>query len=235
MPPLEYPDYLCPSFWQQLSTDKLINVLGISIDSLRNRFEATLRSLGPAGADYYLTQIISSRMKNRIRLDHERSLRMSGVTVLETEHSTDTAVIDSPPATTPIREQPKKSKQVKLEKLRLILSEFSDHLSSYLDIPFAWLSPKLLAVLEVLRKYKSPKFHAIIFVEQRQVASTLAWLLGRISETKDWIKCAELMGHGDADFKDESTAGMGLKAQREIVQSFKSGKLNLRTLYNFMF
>lgn len=117
----------------------------------------------------------------------------------------------------------------RLDKLDLTLSRFRKRfISDVRSLPSEWLSPKLQAAINVLVEHRSETFHGIIFVQQRQVVMALSWMLSRVAETKDWIRCGELTGHGDYSTDGERVIGMNINAQREVVESFRAGKLNLR-------
>ena len=118
-----------------------------------------------------------------------------------------------------------------LNSLLKITKAFDRYFTSELIVPLDWLSLKLRALIDVLIKHRSDDFQGIVFVEQRHVASILTWLLPCVSELKGWLRCGQLTGHGESDSNGDIAGGMNVKAQREVVKSFKNGDLNLRGLH----
>ncbi|THH08707.1 hypothetical protein EW145_g2529 [Phellinidium pouzarii] len=205
--PLFYATYYNPTHWEHLSAHDLLNISGLSIKLLQVRYEATLAALGPAGADYFLLNSLTVMVKERLRHDHEQS---HDVSLIEKDLS-----------------DAEKQTAEKLDKLRFAITTFSSRINRIGDVlPSEWLSPKVLAVVNVLLEHKCEDFQGIIFVDQRQIASTLSWVLPRVMGTRGWIRCGELMGHGDTT-NSESSKGMGINAQKDVVRSFRIGELNL--------
>ncbi|KAL5528914.1 hypothetical protein ACEPAG_4888 [Sanghuangporus baumii] len=210
-----YVTYYKPTLWERLQSDDLVAMKQLNVESFRRRQEYTLESTGPAGADYFV-------------LMHAKK-------VVGDYASPQAAVVYS------ISSSPGKRKSItkrnsintelpaQFEKLRQIVSTFEQRL--LLDkrpFPPDWVSPKLQTTVDILAKHRSETFQGIVFVSQRQLAVTLSWILSRLSETRDWIRCGELTGHGESSaVNSEGAKGMGLSAQRDVVQSFKDKKLNL--------
>ncbi|KIK15716.1 hypothetical protein PISMIDRAFT_292156 [Pisolithus microcarpus 441] len=114
-----------------------------------------------------------------------------------------------------------------------------------ITVPLAWCSPKVKALTEVLLEYYTSTFHGIVFVEQRQVATCLAKILGNVPELRGKIRCAELVGHGGGHGSGRHNSGsggtrgkaavsvradvkgMGLARQQDTVKMFRDGELNL--------
>ena len=111
-----------------------------------------------------------------------------------------------------------------------VISRFGDYLHEDFKMSPVWLSPKVQATVRILQRYRSPAFHCIIFVEQRQVAATLSWLLTRHQDTKDWVRSAVITGHGG--ISGNEALGMSESGQKHVVKKFREGELNLCELYN---
>lgn len=99
------------------------------------------------------------------------------------------------------------------------------------DIPISvsldWCTPKVKVLVDLLNEFgtKYPAFQCVIFVEQRQVASTLSKLLQAIPELDSKIKTAFLVGQGaGADGVVRSTD----QYSGDPVKSFKDGLINVR-------
>ncbi len=222
-PPLVYPEYPVPFLWAELGKDGLLNSIGIRVESIEARYLKTLDSLGPAAAEYFLHKVLSAKLQEEIRVEYEGSMRrLKRPKLVHNQESSEIAVGNSP--------EPSADAHIAQQALRSILQTVEDRLS--IDVfPLAWLAPKYSALIGLLKEYESSSFRGILFAEQRQVAATLTWLLARTSETKDWIKCAELMGHGDIKSSGEVLGGMGLKPQDNVVKSFRKGELNMSKWY----
>ncbi|KXS12914.1 P-loop containing nucleoside triphosphate hydrolase protein [Gonapodya prolifera JEL478] len=128
-------------------------------------------------------------------------------------------------------------------------------LSEYISVPLAppqdaTVTPKVRALCEILNQHRErTKFNGIVFVERRITAATLTELLSQYQPTKEWIKVASLVGHGEATrdmYKpggawrvlakqaDEqivkakfAMAEMSFKEQNRVIFKFKKGRLNL--------
>ena len=208
--PETYPNYLSPIIEQLDSTD-LLKLFDEEFASFYVRLKATLDALGPFGADYFT---YSSLVAKAAALQEEEPpfvpLNLPGY---------NPAVLDivSP------HEASGKNRMDSdfMAKLQLVLQGFERRVAQGVTDSLEILSPKVIELVNVLNESKTPSFHGIIFVDQRQVARTLSWLLKQIPSVQSWIECSELIGHNDIN-------GMGIKEQQETVQLFREGKLNLR-------
>ncbi|KAH8114247.1 hypothetical protein DFH11DRAFT_1596751 [Phellopilus nigrolimitatus] len=215
-----YLTYHNPSLWEHLQLSELLDIPGLGIKALKVRYDVTFSAVGPAGADYFLFSNATDMVKELSRHDYERSLKISLGTLGSSQAEEILEETD--------QQNSEKQAAVKLEKLRSVLSTFEACLSSDIDpLPMDWLSPKLRAAINTLVKYRTETFQGIIFVDQRQVATALSWVLRRVATTKDWIRCYELMGHGDGGATSDTLKGMTLKEQNDVVRAFRSGELNL--------
>ncbi|KAI5116563.1 hypothetical protein M0805_001548 [Coniferiporia weirii] len=217
-PPPFYPTYHSPSLWDSLAAQDLLEIPRLYAKTLRIRYDVTLNALGPAGADYFLVYNLSDAVEEYLRHSYEQSLRSSHVTGSSEYGGASTG---AKARKARIRGQ----NADKVEKLRISISTFDARLSAD-NLPCDWLSPKLRALINVLVEHRCDDFQGIIFVDQRQVASVLSWVLHHVAETKDWIRCGGLTGHGEAT-NGENLKGMSVSAQKEIVKLFRTGELNL--------
>ena len=214
-----YPSYYKPTLWERLASPKLIkDDPKLNAKSLQGRYEATFDALGPAGADYFLSSHIlvvwEGHARRAIAISSSPSRKpLLYVDSADTESSSMDGDGDLSPG---------------FRRAMEVLSKFQKRLlSDTRALPTEWLSPKLQAVVDILVEHRSESFQGMIFVDQRQIVKALCWILGRIAETKDWIRCGALTGHGEQATEGEKIKGMGINAQREVVQSFKAGDLNL--------
>ncbi|EJD06192.1 uncharacterized protein FOMMEDRAFT_145449 [Fomitiporia mediterranea MF3/22] len=213
-----YDTYYKPSLWDYLHSDEQVISPILAIRDAEVRYKVTLNAVGPAGADYFL-------LKHAIHAVEEYELRammpeISSRSRKKASFTSDT-ISDS-------GRNDDNELAIGLEKLRSAVLSFRRRLlSDGRTLPPEWLSPKLRAAVDILVKHRSESFQGIIFVNQRQVAKALSWILGRVLETKTWLRCGELIGHGESSKSSSSGKGMDIKRQRDIVQSFRSGNLNL--------
>ncbi len=109
---------------------------------------------------------------------------------------------------------------------------FFEHVSDNEDesVPWAfrlsWCSPKVQTLVEILLESYTPKFHGIVFVERRHVARVLSSVISRVPILRDIINCAECVGHGGEE--KGLGGGMPSEKQRNVVNDFRDGKINLR-------
>ncbi|KAH7914066.1 hypothetical protein BJ138DRAFT_1144564 [Hygrophoropsis aurantiaca] len=230
-PPPESYVYVQPSLWTCLSL--FTRDVDLPWDKLENKYHVTRNSLGPYSADLYLYHDVK-RWISQIKIELEASAKALAPIPLEKEgcYSMD---IDEPL-------EPSFTLPPNFEHLDFILSEYRTFFedSSNPDtvpvpVPLTWCTPKVKALADILLEHRSETFHGIIFVEQRQIATCLAKILSCIPELRDFIRCAELVGHGSSHNSNSrgkqsqhtKTNGMGLARQQDIVKSFREGKLNL--------
>jgi endoribonuclease Dicer len=122
-------------------------------------------------------------------------------------------------------------KRAKVAKFRHILQ--SHHIRLFPDSPVApisreWISPKVLALRELLAKEDASTFRGMIFVSQRHFAACISVILPRLD--LPGIAPAPLVGHGDGVTSNVTrlgSKGMGFNTQERVVQQFREGKLNL--------
>ena len=95
-----------------------------------------------------------------------------------------------------------------------------------IPVPLEWCTPKVKVLVDMLVAYvtRFPALQCIIFVEQRQVASSLSKILPAIPELKDKISCGFLVGSG------VNSDGVSTQTNRHYgdpVGLFRDRKLNI--------
>lgn len=172
--------------------------------------------IGPFAADYFLYEYLNMKMTKRSLEDHRLYLYALSANAMDVDQ-----------VKTNVGSKRKREGSM-LDHLRLHLGTFSSYLSPDFEIPNTWLSPKMLTLVDILQAHNSANFHGILFVEQRQVANLVSWILRRLPQLKAWVRCAELIGHAE-NGKTDGAPGMGMKVQRDVVKAFREGSLNLCT------
>lgn len=209
-----YPDYPAPNMWAVLQEFAgLVFAEPDDFRDLETRFHHVLKELGPLAADYFILCFI------------RRSIDKNTVSSadLGAYYSEDKFVT------------PKANRNGSGQTWSHLDDAYSLHLeriqlrANGLDATrvATWFTPKLQLLVQVLEANRSEDFSAIIFVEQRQIASTLAWLLPLVPELQNWIKADALVGHGGSGGPSFEGSGMAHAAQRSIVRNFRAGLTNL--------
>lgn len=183
----------------------------------------TLYELGPFAADIYLATYLNTI------LSHYTSINLhSGLMELEYMSSFSTVTYKGLSSESPT-ESPTESLQIARDVLTIkkLLDEFVCHgfKEESFEVPNEWLSPKLRMLVSELCARRHNSFQGMIFVEQRQIAVTLAWILSKISELKSWIFPGAIVGHGTARLN--STQGMIDKKQKQTINFFRTGVYNM--------
>lgn len=190
--------------------------------TLENRYLSTLGNLGPYSASLFLYFEIQHLFHN-----------------LQQEHhlSEDT---NDPDYIGPITFSSQKCHVEEIKFVLDVLTDFkpffpSDASSQDIPIPvnLEWCTPKVKVLVDLLVEFgtKYPFFQCVIFVEQRQIASTLSKLLQVIPELNSRIKTAFLVGQGtSAEGLFKSTD----QFSGDPVKMFKDGLINVRE-YSFLF
>ncbi|KAJ1310059.1 hypothetical protein OPQ81_006811 [Rhizoctonia solani] len=213
----DYPDYPIPNMWSVVSGfESLIFPEPDDIRKLTTRFEHVIEELGPLAADYFILLFIRRAIEKSTVSSSELGAYFSRETPVAPQTDGDSGTT---------------SDKTWLEldaayndNLSLIQERAKDLSESQI---LSWFTPKLKSLISILEANRTEDFSALIFVEQRQVASTLAWLLPLVPSLRDWVKAAALVGHGDGSRLGFEGSGMAHTAQRSIVRDFRSGKINL--------
>ncbi|KAG9094888.1 Dicer-like protein 1 [Ceratobasidium sp. UAMH 11750] len=199
---LAYPDYPVPNMWTLFEEHQsLVLPDPDDVRDLRTRFNYVRDELGPLSADYFILLFL------------RRAIIKGSVA------SGDEATEPRPPSESWTRlEDAYRHHGDRINKL-------ADGLNA--SRIKSWFTPKLFLLVQILQANHGSDFSAMIFVEQRQVASVLAWLLPKVPQLRPWVKAAALVGHGDTGGPTFEGSGMAHAAQRAIVQEFRNGETNL--------
>jgi len=209
-PPDTYETYPTPTLWKELCFNGFKDVSAIQpkeVKEIETRYFFTLIELGPYAADCYLIAHLKKRITNLLLTS--RTMRH-----------------DSPQK--PSSNDRDITTQI-LSNLSAVLEKHHVRFHGIPDLaapPLEWMSPKILALTDVISKHRSAGFNGIVFVEQRQIAYALATILPCLPALKDWVSCAALVGHGEGRGNTE-VGGMGFKKQDEVVKAFRDGHYNL--------
>ncbi|KAJ7771608.1 hypothetical protein B0H16DRAFT_1410076 [Mycena metata] len=195
-PPHEY-DFPSPTLWMCLGVFKAtLRTLNIGWEDIERRYSATLLNLGPYCGSMYLY----------LELNH----RLAPLWKETVENG------DLRPQSAP--------QYAELSQIQEILIAHDDFFASSSPVCLEWCSPKLRSLADVLISHGSNPFLGIIFVEQRQVAVSLARVLPRIPGLGG-LRCAELVGSSDSSEGVSRIPGQA--TPESTVQSFREGKINL--------
>lgn len=181
-------DFPSPTIFECLKfvDSSLWQALDIPWFNLEIRYYNTFASLGPYAASLFLfTEMLF--LVGKVLADHQSYL--------------DSVMIDNDGELPNSRAT--KSLPSEIDLVIDIISDFApffpDSTTSYdlpQEIPLSWCSPKVKVVVDILLRYHTPDFQAIIFVEQRQIASALSKILPGIPELQRRIRTAHLVGQG---------------------------------------
>lgn len=204
------------SLWQLLVDLELHSHPVVVGGNLELRYDVTKAEVGPYGADFYLSTHLRALVADLVR-KHQYDYMVIQTDAAQTV-SLDEISMDSRPS----------ELSATLIQVESILEQFGQSMSfeDSTTIRPEWLSPKLRVLVSILTERRSSSFQGIVFVEQRQVAATLAWILPRVPELKGWIATSALIGHG---IKRGVGSGQGMedKKQRDTLNSFRVGITNL--------
>ncbi|QRV86430.1 endoribonuclease Dicer [Ceratobasidium sp. AG-Ba] len=212
-PRLEYPDYTSPSMWLLIEEyEDLVLPDPDDVRDLRTRFCYVRDELGPLCADYFIITFLK-----RAIVKASTASKATEIPEVEEEGEGVTEAQTPPQSWSD------------LDAAHRHHSDRINELADSLDLPRmqSWFTPKLFKLIQVLEANNGADFSAMIFVEQRQIASVLAWLLPKVPQLKSWVKAAALVGHGDTGGPTYEGSGMAHAAQRAIVHEFREGKTNL--------
>lgn len=213
-PQFEYLDYPTPYLWTLIEQyQRLLFADPDDVKDLHGRYTHVREELGPLCSDYFVLLFV------------QRALAKSTVTA----PGLGVYFVDKNDINTGTEDESRGLTWPKLD------DAYKHHAQRVHDIANklteiqvdSWMTPKLHLLIKILQAHSSSDFNAIIFVEQRQVATILAWLLPLIPALQGWLKAAALVGHGETGGATFEGSGMAHAAQRSIVQDFRSGATNL--------
>ncbi|KAH9857576.1 hypothetical protein C2E23DRAFT_720089 [Lenzites betulinus] len=216
-PPATYPEYPSKSLRTRLDLENLPPEIDIAVEKILTRYEVTLFSLGPFGAELFLYMEVKQRVTQLIQEAADNS--MDYMTPSQYAHS----VLVS--AAAPVNVHPKLTE---LEKTLEAFRDFFDtpEVGDPKEVPLGWCSPKVRKLAETLFGRYTQSFQGIIFVEQRHIATCLAVMLSRIPLLKHIIRSEQLVGHGK-DAAKVNTKGMGTRNQQDTVKMFRERLVNV--------
>ncbi|KAI0700535.1 hypothetical protein C8T65DRAFT_657631 [Cerioporus squamosus] len=220
-PPPQYPEYPRRSLRQSLDLERLPPEIDFPVDKIMTRYEVTLNSLGPFGAEYFLYTEIRQRVSQLIQEALE-----SAMDTLTTDQY---ALVVGGGTMTGFAS----SVHPKLRELESILAEYRSFFdppdgTTPIPIPLSWCSPKVKVLTEVLFSRYTQTFQGIVFVEQRHIANCLAAILPRIPLLTGLIKTESLVGHGTGgSLTKAQLKGMATRGQQDTVKMFRDRQLNL--------
>ena len=204
-----WPEYPTPWLWHECAhfLESSSDIEGVA--RRRGKYQALFDAVGPYGADYWVFLELQKAIDGRKDPD---------AAIIELQNR-------NPNQIHPFH----RDRDSGLRHAREIYDRHKVRFQD--DWPFysSWMSPKLVALLELLISTEQQGFQGIVFTDQRHIATILAWVLQRLPETKGWIRCASLTGHGisGSRYAELSGAGMHFKRQHDIVAQFRNGSLNL--------
>ncbi|KIY67664.1 hypothetical protein CYLTODRAFT_396636 [Cylindrobasidium torrendii FP15055 ss-10] len=113
------------------------------------------------------------------------------------------------------------------ENLKLILDMLLDYKHFFeadTELQDEWLVPKVHELADLILQHasNSPNFQAIVFVDQRQTASTLSRILPRLNRLKDVVRCGSIQSDSAESVDELSTRNL-----KRTIADFRAGLLNL--------
>jgi len=193
--------------------------LGIPLYSiLDTRYQTTFYNLGPYCASLFLYLEIQYLMDGVLLARQQGSADDFDVSLDNSGVKTSKPLPDETPLI--------------LDILHDFSSFFPPNMSSQavpIPISLDWCTPKVKVLAAIILEYfsKSPTFQCIIFVEQRQIASTLSKILPAIPELDGKVKTAFLVGQG---VNSEGVSKQTDQYHGDAVKQFRNGEINIRTL-----
>ncbi|PPQ65094.1 hypothetical protein CVT24_003055 [Panaeolus cyanescens] len=217
--------YPSPTIYQALSIidTQTWETLDFPWPAIENRYQGTLYNLGLIPASMFLFQEVQYHTSTFLKENRQRVL-------LAMERDEDSMVIETP---SDDKGQPLPSIQSSIpDELYLIIDILVDYEPVFfprdpsLSLEPAlsqWTTPKVHTLIDLLVEYHSPVFQCIIFVEQRQTASTLARILALTPRIRGKIRPGHLVGTG---VSADGLSRPNDVSTRDVVQDFRDGKIN---------
>jgi len=214
-PPEKYEQFPEPTIYDAFKVFSLDNLwlfdrLAIPWNKLEMRYFMTLNNTGPFCASLYLYHELNYHLSAAMNKARE---------ILATASQKEAMSIDI----TSVKPLP-----IEMFDLLDIIDDFAPFYELYealsIDVPLEWCSPKVVAVVDIIKAHQTKNFQCIIFVEQRQVAATLSTALNAIPELQGVVRCGHLFGNGI-----HSEANMAIYGTKmDAIQLFGEKKINVR-------
>ncbi|CAA7265310.1 unnamed protein product [Cyclocybe aegerita] len=192
--------------------------LDIPFSNIDIRYQVTLGNIGFYGASMFLyleiQHFIESKLAEYKRLQLCRP------------HDAESMEVDVGPSSIPVRPLPDQIFLIK-EILQGFEGYFPPSMTSpIVPIPLTMdmCTPKVNVLVDILLENYTPTFQAIIFVEQRQVASALSRIIQVLPELQGKIRSAFLVGTG---VNSEGMTRQTNQAHGDPVKLFKSKEINI--------
>ncbi|KZT54596.1 hypothetical protein CALCODRAFT_519296 [Calocera cornea HHB12733] len=218
--PTYWPAYPNRSMFGELMQAERLGVRDTEHKTFRTRYEATMDCLGIVGAEYFLSSVVPREIASLVR-----EKRREVTTIHKLVAPGEDPAIQSANINLQIAE---------LERIKGVLVEQSVSLFvQTMDIPPEWLAPRVVQLTKLLHQFylNDPACQSIIFVEQRQVAMVLSWILGHIPFLKSMIRSTFVTGHGGSTHRskreEEDIQGMSVKEQQAAIRGFRDGRANV--------
>lgn len=228
--PLDNYDYPSPTIYECLKviSQDVWNQLDIPWQKTEVRYFSTLWNVGPYCASLFLYLEVQHHLE--VILMERKTQLLEGI---PDQTEMEGIISSSTPQSKPLPED--------LFLLLDILDDFKSFFPSNMKSPIIpisinldWCTPKVKVLVDILLSHytRSSAFQGIIFVEQRQIASTLAKVLQVIPELSGKIKCAFIVGEG------VNSDGLSKQTDRfhgNPLELFRERSINIRTSTNFSF
>jgi len=214
-PPKEYPSYPVPTLWSRCDTIPHSPDIQIPWMKIQTRYRVAYESLGPCGAEMFL----HAELKQQVRC------------LLDTAAQNGEFLSKLGPRQFNVNEDNDKSDLVnKLDQILRLLGQYDEHFADGTGklLDPSWCTPKVIALVDILRANYHESFQSIVFVEQRHIATSLAELINRLPNATGRLRCAVLLGHGTTDNSAASIKGMPIRVQGDVVQMFRKREVNIR-------
>ncbi|KAJ3508953.1 hypothetical protein NLJ89_g5473 [Agrocybe chaxingu] len=218
--PPESPASPNPTIYQclQVIDTSVWDDLDIPFNNIDIRYQVTLGNIGFYGASMFLyleiQHFIESKLAEYKRLQLFRP------------HDAESMEVDVGPSSIPVKPLPDEIFLIK-EILQGFEGYFPPSMTSpIVPIPLTMdmCTPKVNVLMDILLENYTPTFQAIIFVEQRQVASALSRIIQVLPELQGKIRSAFLVGTG---VNSEGMARQTNQAHGDPVKLFKSKEINI--------
>jgi endoribonuclease Dicer len=214
--PSVFPLYAKPSLWHNLHEKRLLpndllfpqkNLTFNGVDTrwyreLKARYESTLSALGPFAADVFLLVHMTSNLN---------------------------LINENLPPLYPNIEDKYHRVRTAMHQARDVLDRHQERLATDGSlIPNEWLSPKMIALRDLLSKQDPKTLRGMIFVQERQFATTISLILPRLG--LPGVRSGPLVGHGQNVCSEPTKVGMkgmSFRAQEHILEDFRKGDINL--------